>query len=78
MTVWFITLLLAVLVLFIIYAEVRHGRRSKDFLEAIGPEIDALNKSVRRKYRAKHGRDPTAPFTLMEPDPPKRRGWFRK
>jgi len=78
MTVWIITLLVAAAVAAIIFTEVKCGRRSKDFFETIGPEIEALNKSVARKYRAKYGRDPTGQFKPIKRPPGPRRGWFRK
>ena len=68
MTTWIITGVLALLVGLIVYAEIRCGRRTKHFLEAISPEIDALNSSVLRKYRAKYGKDPTLQVPVVDLD----------
>lgn len=66
MTTWIMTGLLALIIVMIIYAEVRHGRRTKHFLAEISPEIKALNDSVMRKYREKYGKDPTMPFHIVD------------
>lgn len=66
MTTWIITGLLIVVIARVVYAEVKHGRRTKDFLENISPEIEALNNSVARKYRAKFGKDPTLQFPTID------------
>lgn len=68
MLTWIITGILVLFVGLIIYAEIRCGRRAKDFLETISPEIEALNDSVLRKYRAIHGKDPTMPFRVVNFD----------
>lgn len=68
MTSWIITGLLAVVIAWIIYTEVRCGRRSKAFLAKANEEINALGRSATIAYRAKFGRDPTAPFALVDDD----------
>lgn len=68
MTTWIITGLLVAIIARVVYAEIRHGRRTKNFLEHISPEIEALNDSVTRKYRAKYGKDPTLQFPRIEVD----------
>ncbi len=75
MTAWFFTFLLAVVIAIIVRAEIVCGRRSKDFIDNVMPEIDALKKSAIRKYQAKYGRAPTEPLPTVEPP---RRGLFRK
>lgn len=75
MTAWAFTIILAVIVALIVRAEIRCGRRSKDFMNTVMPEIDALKKSAVRKYQAKYGRAPTEPLPVVEPP---RRGLFRK
>lgn len=75
MTAWIFTGVTAFVVLLIILAEIRCGRRSKEFLKGINPEIDALTNSVTAKYRAKYGKDPTLPFSTVEPP---RRRFFRR
>jgi len=69
MMVWIITVILSVLVGCIVWAEVICGRRSKDFLETITPEIDALTKSVVNKYLARHGRYPSGIYPITQPPP---------
>jgi hypothetical protein len=66
MTSWLITALLAVIIAWIIYTEVRCGRRSKAFLAKANEEINALGRSATIAYRAKYGRDPTAPFIRID------------
>lgn len=80
MTVWLFTLVLAIIVAFIAYKSFRHGRRTKDFLETITPEINRLRDRQIEKYKAKFGREPTGPFVLVNEPPPERqrRRWFRK
>jgi hypothetical protein len=68
MTTWIITGALAFIVVLIVYAEVRCGRRTKNFLDTLAPEIDALNDSVLRKYRAKYGKDPTLQYPIVNLD----------
>lgn len=65
---WIITLVLAAIVAYIVFVERRCGRRHDNFLETITPEIDALNNSVLRKYRAKYGKDPTLQFPIVDLD----------
>jgi hypothetical protein len=62
MTPWIITGLLAVIVAWIIYTEMKCGRKSKAFLAQANKEIDTLQRNATVAYRAKFGRDPTAPF----------------
>lgn len=62
MTPWIITTLLAVLIGWIIFVEVKCGRRSMDFLAKTNEEINALGRNATIAYRAKFGRDPTVPF----------------
>ena len=80
MTVWLITGVLAIIVAMIVRAEVRCGRRTKDFFEVIAPEIDKLKSDSLARYRAKFGRDPTDRFALVDtpPDQPTRRRWFKR
>jgi len=56
---WIITGLLALIVGMVVYAEIRHGRRSKVVQRKIDHEIEVLHESVVTKYRAKFGREPT-------------------
>jgi hypothetical protein len=80
MTVWGITAILALVVIYIVNAEIRCGRKTKHFLEVITPEIDNLKNDSIAKYRARFGRDPTGTFVLVNQPPttsPARR-WFRK
>ena len=73
-TAWFFTIVLAIVIVAIIRAEIVCGRRSKNFIDNVMPEIDALKHSVIGKYKAKYGRTPTAPFETVKPS----RGFFRK
>lgn len=63
---WGITGVLALVVLWIVIAEIRCGRRTKIFHQVIDPQIDALKSSVTAKYREKYGKDPTAPYPLID------------
>ena len=56
---WIFTGIFIITLASIVRTEIRHGRRTKDFLGEIGPEIDALNKRATARYRAKFGRDPS-------------------
>lgn len=67
-TSWAITILLAVIIAWIIVTEVKYGRRSKDFLSKFNKETNELGRSATIAYRAKFGRDPTAPFILVDED----------
>lgn len=66
MTPWLITIILAVVIAWIVYTEVKCGRRSKAFLAQANKEINALGRSATIAYRAKFGRDPTAPFIRVD------------
>ena len=66
MTAWIITGTLAIIIAMIIYTEVKCGRRSKDFLVKANAEIDTLRHNAMRAYRARFGRDPTAPFVRVD------------
>ena len=79
MTVWIFTGVLAIVVGFIVYKSFRDGRRTKDFLETITPEINRLRDRQIERYKARFGREPTGPFVLVDEPPPEReRRWFRK
>ncbi len=80
MTVWGITIVLGLIVLLIVFKSFKDGRKTKDFLETITPEINQLKDRQIEKYKAKFGRDPTGPFALVDepPSKPHRRHWFRK
>lgn len=66
MTPWIITIVLAVLIGWIIFVEVKYGRRSKEFLAKTNEEINALGRTATMAYRAKFGRDPTVPFIRID------------
>lgn len=65
---WIITAALAVFFGWIIFVEVKCGRRSKEFLAKTNEEINTLGRNATRTYRAKFGRDPTAPFIRIDDD----------
>jgi len=66
MTPWLITAVLAVVIAWIVFTEVKCGRRSENFFIKTNAEIDALRRSAMIAYRAKFGRDPTAPFVRID------------
>jgi hypothetical protein len=66
MTSWIITAVLAALIGWIIFVEVKYGRRSKEFLAKTNEEINALGRTATIAYRAKFGRDPPAPFIRVD------------
>lgn len=73
-TAWFFTIVLALIVIAIVRAEVVCGRRSKNFIDNVMPEIDRLKHQAVSKYKAKYGRTPTAPFETITPP----RGFFAR
>jgi hypothetical protein len=62
MTSWIITVVLAAVVSWIIFVEIKCGRRNKKSLAKVNEEIDALGRNATRAYRTKFGRNPTKPF----------------
>lgn len=78
MTTWIITAVLAGIIVLIIRAELRCGRRTKTFFATVVPEIDELNKHAMAKYREVYGRDPTGAYPIIEVPAPDTRGLFGK
>lgn len=58
MVEWIFTGVFLVVLAAVIRTEIRCGRRTKDFLVTIGPEIEDLNRRAVAKYRARFGQDP--------------------
>jgi hypothetical protein len=71
MTSWIITAVLALAIAWIIYTEMKCGRRSKSMLAKTNEDINTLRRNATVAYRARYGRDPTAPFALVDDDTPK-------
>lgn len=66
MTPWIITAVLAGFIAWIIFVEVKYGRRSKAFFAKTNEEINALGRQATMAYRAKFGHDPTTPFICVD------------
>lgn len=65
---WIMTAVLAMLIGAIVRTEMRCGRKNKEFLAHINEDINALHKQATTSYRARFGRDPTAPFVRLDDD----------
>lgn len=66
MTSWIITIVLALLISRIVVIEIRCGRKSKAFMTQANAEIATLQRSAVMAYKQKFGREPTAPFALID------------
>ena len=66
MTSWFVTVALALIVARIIWVEVKCGRKTKSALATTNAQIESIKRSATEKYRAKFGKDPTAPYPLVD------------
>lgn len=63
---WIITGVLVLFLARIVYLEVICGRKSKEFLRNANEQIHDLRRRATESYRAKFGRDPTAPFIKLD------------
>jgi hypothetical protein len=55
---WIMTGVLLLVVARIVWAEVKCGRKSHDFLSKINQDITTLHSQATTTYRSKFGRDP--------------------
>lgn len=62
MIAWVVTGILALLVMRIVWIEVKCGRRTHDALSKTDAEINIIKQSATESYRAKFGKDPTGVF----------------
>lgn len=67
MGVWISTATLILVLIALIRAEIRGGRKSKTVLRETNQQINELAKTTFNRFREKHGRDPTGTFPLTDP-----------
>lgn len=67
MTIWISTLILVVVLVMIVRAEIRSGRRSKVKLEKTAQQIDDLARVTYDRHREMFGKDATGSFPLTDP-----------
>lgn len=63
---WIATVTLALVVLRIVWVEVKCGRKSNTALTSTNEQIESIKRSATERYRAKYGKDPTAQFPLVD------------
>ncbi len=67
MAIWISTLVLVVVLVMIVQAELRSGRRSKIKLARTSQQIDDLAKVTFDRHREMFGKDATGTFPLVDP-----------
>lgn len=55
---WIVTFVVVALVGRIVWAEVKCGRRSRDFLSKLNSDITHIHSRASITYRARYGKDP--------------------
>lgn len=63
---WIITIVLALLIVRIVWVEVKCGRKFKGALATTNAQIESIKQSATANYRAKFGRDPTGTFEIVD------------
>lgn len=63
---WLVTISLAIVVVRIVWIEVKCGRKTKTALASTNEQIEAIKQSAVQTYRAKFGKDPTAPYPITD------------
>ena len=63
---WIATVALALIVIRIVWVEVKFGRRSNTALASTNEQIESIKRNVTEKYREKYGKDPTSQFPLVD------------
>lgn len=63
---WATTVVLALLIVRIVWIEVKCGRKSKDTLASTNEQIETIKRSATERYRAKFGKDPTGAFETVD------------
>ena len=66
MLAWIVTTATVLVVGWIVYLEIRCGRRNTAFLDKTDQEIASVKQLATDRYRAKFGRDPTDTFKAVD------------
>jgi uncharacterized membrane-anchored protein YhcB (DUF1043 family) len=65
MAIWISTAVLVLVLIAIVFSEIRYGRRSKKLQRRVDEQIDELAQSTYSRHRDLFGKDPTGAYPLI-------------